>query len=244
MRSVFIIGKQGALTRAVTPVVLSLGIAMAFPAAALNLNIGGESGVSVGIGGSGGGLGVGVNLGGEQGVSAGVTAGGGSVAGVDASVGGPEGLNASVGIGDGSLLEADVSVGGGGTPSPGPGPGPGPGPSPGPGPGPGDVIDGVATQAVSPAQLAAAKRVRCRRDGNSTSYNGFVAFDPEGVGLGVVQDAQVSANLTLERLRISTIPRDGLPSTCVLIIAPQARIGNGAMIVQASWAQVSGSIPR
>jgi hypothetical protein len=240
MRSVFIFGKQGALTRAVAPVALSLGVVMAFPAAALNLNLGGSNGVSVGIGGSGGGLSVDANLGGESGVSAGITAGGGSVAGVDASVGGSSGLNASVGVGDGSLLEADVSLGGGGTPSPGPGPGPGPGPAPGPG----DVIDGVRTEAISAAQLAAAKRVRCRRDGNSTSYNGFVAFDPQGVGLGVVQDASVSADLTLERLRISTIPRDGLPSTCVLILAPQARIGNGAMIVQANWAQVSGSIPR
>ncbi|MCC5982769.1 MAG: hypothetical protein JJU42_00260 [Rhodobacteraceae bacterium] len=232
-----------ARTLATLVVALTLGLGVNAPARALDLNLGGAGGISVGIGGGGGGLGVEANVGGDSGIGAGVSVGGESLAGVEASVGGDDGVNASATLGGDSLLEAEVGVGGGssGTTPPGEDPGAGPGPDP---EAPFPPIDGVRLQDVSPDLLAAARRARCRHDGNSSAYDGFVVFDPQGTAVGVVHGARVSTGLDIADLWMATLPRDGLRTGCVLIRAPQARVGNGAMLIAVPWERLATSLTR
>ncbi|WP_114965569.1 hypothetical protein [Alkalilacustris brevis] len=216
---------------------LTLAIGAAPAAYGLSLSIGGDSGVGISVG-TDDGLSVGASVGGDSGVNAGASVGGGSVAGVDASVGGEGGLNAGATIGSSdSLLEAEVSLGSSPTEPGDGGNGPGEG-------GPPDTIGDVELEGVTPQQLAVAQRMRCRKDGNSSVYDGFVAFDPQGRALGVVHDTMVGHDLGFESLRIATIPRDGVASACVMIRTSDVRLGNGAMMLPVTWDRLAGALPR
>jgi hypothetical protein len=176
--------------------------------------------------------GLGISIGGDDGLSVGVGIGDDGLS-ADASLGGDDGVNAGATVGGDSLVGADVSVGD--TTSPG---------APGNGNNPPPRIGDVILEGVSAQQLAAAQRMRCRQDGNSTVYNGYVAFGPDGRALGVVQDATVSRSLGVESLRMATMPRDGLVSSCVIIRTSEVRTGNGALVVPVSWDRLAGSLSR
>lgn len=189
----------------VTMAVLAL---MTHPASALSIGIGGDDGIGVDIGrGDDGGLGVGVDVGGDDGI------------GVDVGVGGGNGVGAGVSVGD--AVDADVSIGG--RPS---------GASPGtPGGTPGTGPSATVSSASMPgrAEVAKARRLVCRNDGNSEVYADYLVFDRSGRPVGVVASAWVGPDLKIDRLRFATLDSFASPAKCLTVSGDGARVGQGAI---------------
>lgn len=175
---------------------------------ALSLGIGGDDGISVDIGGgSGGGLGASVGIGGDDGI------------GADVGIGGGNGIGADVSVGD--AVDVGVSIGGSGTTA-----------NPGsPGTGSGGTASGTASAASMPsrAEVAKAKRLACRNDGNSEVYADYLVFDRGGRPVGVVTSAWVGPDLKIDRLRFATLDSFASPAKCLTVSAEGAQVGQGAI---------------
>lgn len=199
---------------------------------ALSIGIGGDDGIGVDIGrDEGGGLGVGVGIGGDDGVGVDVGVGGGNGVGVDVGVGGDSGVGVGVGVGGGSGIGADVNVGdavdvgvqvGGSTSGTDTGTNP---------TDPGTTPATNVTVASMPghAEVAKAKRLACRNDGNSEVYADYLVFDRHGQPVGVVASAWVGPDLKIDSLRFATLESFASPAKCLTVKATGARIGQGAI---------------
>lgn len=208
---------------------------MAPSVSALSIGIGGDNGIGVDIGGGDdGGLGVGVGIGGDDGVGVDVGVGGGNGVGVDVGVGGDSGVGVGVGIGGGNGIGAGVNVGdavdvgvsiGGSTPGTNPGTNPG---NPGTNPSTPGVNVTVASM-PGRAEVAKAKRLVCRNDGNSEVYADYLVFDRNGQPVGVVASAWVGPDLKIDTLRFATLDSFASPAKCLTVKAAGARIGQGAI---------------
>ncbi|MDP3338951.1 hypothetical protein [Frigidibacter sp.] len=175
---------------------------------ALSLGIGGDDGIGVDIGGGdGGGLGVDVGIGGDDGVGVGVGVGGGSGIGAGVSVGG--------------AVDVGVSIGGS-TPGTDPGTNPGTNPS-------NPSTNVAAASMPGRAEVAKAKRLVCRNDGNSEVYADYLVFDRHGRPVGVVASAWVGPDLKIDTLRFATLDSFASPAKCLTVKAAGARIGQGAI---------------
>ena len=189
---------------------------------ALSIGIGGDNGIGVDIGGGdGGGLGVGVGIGGDDGVGVDVGVGGGSGVGVGVGVGvgGGSGIGAGVTVGD--AVDVGVSIGGS---TPGTTPGTNPGASPS-----NPTTNVVAASMPGRAEVAKAKRLVCRNDGNSEVYADYLVFDRHGRPVGVVASAWVGPDLKIDTLRFATLDSFASPAKCLTVKATGARIGQGAI---------------
>jgi hypothetical protein len=77
----------------------------------IDISVGGDNGIGVGIGGSDGGLGVGVDVGGDDGINADVGLGGDSAVDVGVDVGGDDGLGVDAEVGGDAVAGVGVEAG-------------------------------------------------------------------------------------------------------------------------------------
>ncbi|WP_333817827.1 hypothetical protein [Tabrizicola sp.] len=214
-------GKTGA-ERTVAPACLALMLA-ASPVGAGILGVdvdvgigrgGANVGASVGVGGVGATANAGVG-GGGVGASANVGAGG---VGASANVGvGNTGVGATASVGAGGVgVGVDVGVGTPGTPTT---------------PGTPGVVNPTPTASVTPPGAGGTKSMLCAKDGNATTYNGFVVRDRAGVAVGVVHDATLSSKQKVVAVRMLS---NGM--ACYSLKGATFRVKNGEV-----WANVDAA---
>ena len=203
-------GKTGA-ERTVAPACLALMLA-ASPVGAGILGVD----VDVGIGRGGANVGASVGVGGV-GATANAGVGGGGV-GASANVGvGNTGVGATASVGAGGVgVGVDVGVGTPGTPTT---------------PGTPGVVNPTPTASVTPPGAGGTKSMLCAKDGNATTYNGFVVRDRAGVAVGVVHDATLSSKQKVVAVRMLS---NGMG--CYSLKGATFRVKNGEV-----WANVDAA---
>lgn len=217
---------------------LALGFTGA-SAGSLGVNLGGDTGLNASLDLGGGGIGAELSLGGSDGANASVGVGGDSLAGADASVGGTQGVNAGASVGGSSTLQAGLSVGGTSSGSPGTG-----GPSTVAPTIPGFAGQPVTLRDVDPRLIATARRARCANAGGSGAYVGYVAYDRNGVPLGIVHDARLSQNIGGAYVRLTTFPGNGSSSShCVTISSADVSLGNGTLLINMGHDTLRAQLP-